>query len=371
MAAFLRNYKRIVVKIGSSLLADNKFVIRQSWLSTLVEDLMMLCDEKIEIVLVSSGAVALGRGSFRAEVAQRKLSVAEKQAAAAIGQIKLLHTYQSEFLKYKREIAQVLLSLDDSETRQRYINAKNTLEMLLKHKLIPIVNENDTVATEEISYGDNDRLAARVAQMVDADLLILLSDIDGLYTANPNFDKNARHIPLIETIDADIKSMAGESHTKISSGGMITKILAAEIAVENGADMIICNGMQDHPISKLKKGSYSLFKGRQQRADARKRWISNHLNAKGTLVIDEGAKQALLLGKSLLAAGIVSTEGSYQATDMVNIYDSNNTLIALGMINYHSETIALVKGKNKQKMQSLLNNESVKAVVHRNDMVML
>jgi glutamate 5-kinase len=365
-----KDRKRIVIKIGSALLVNESFSIRRDWLCKLVVDLISLCCQGSEVIIVSSGAIALGRKSLGINISNN-LTLAEKQASAAIGQIELLNTYQTEFLKYNKNTAQLLLNLEDSETRKRYINARNTLEILLSHNIIPIINENDTVVTEEISYGDNDRLAARVAQMINADILVLLSDIDGLYTTNPRIDKNARHVPLIENIDQNIKNMAGVSHTKISSGGMITKILAAEIAVKNGCDMVICNGGSQYPLSGIEDRRYSLFKRKKVEDDAKKRWMSNHLNTKGKLVIDEGAREALILGKSLLAVGVLLTKGRYRASDIVDIYDSKNTLIAIGMVNFHYETIEIIKGRHKEDIKKLLGNEVVKSVVHRNNMVIL
>jgi len=356
-------YKRVVIKIGSSLLVDDQYEIKQVWLASIIEDIHALYQEGIEIIIVSSGAVALGRKTLRC--IGRKCALAEKQAASAIGQIQLSRVYQSEFAKFQVTSAQVLLSIDDIETRYRYVNAQNTLDTLLKFRVIPIINENDTVATTEICYGDNDRLAARVAQMVGADLLILLSDIDGLYSANPNIDETATFIPEVVLIDEHIKKMAGESHTKISSGGMITKILAAEIAMNNGCNMLICNGKPAHPLKRLEtEKRYTLFKAQKVDQSAKKRWLAHHVKPKGDVSINEGAVRALLLGKSLLAVGVMSCDGNFKANDVVNIKDESGKTIAIGVIMTSLETL---------RHALLASNISMapKVIVHRNNMVLV
>ncbi len=370
MRSHIEQKKRIIIKIGSALLVDAGYQLNETWLNALAYDVASLKEKGIEVIIVSSGSVALGRQILRCT--NRKCTLAEKQAAASIGQIQLANAYKRIFYDYKMNVAQVLLSIDDSETRHRYINAQNTLQTLLKFNVVPIINENDTVATTEISYGDNDRLAARVAQMVEADLLILLSDIDGLYSANPHFEKTAKFIPIVDKIDADIRSMAGQSHTKISSGGMITKIMAAEIATKNGCDMILCRGNIQNPIAHLlKQERYTLFKAQPLTQNAKKRWLAHHLQHQGQIVVDAGTVEALLLGNSLLAAGVTACDGMFKKGDIVNICDQNRQVIAVGMVNFSQETLDKIKGKTRQQIEMYLNNKNVKAVVHRNDMVVV
>ncbi|WP_192484939.1 MULTISPECIES: glutamate 5-kinase [Cysteiniphilum] len=359
----LSDYKRIVIKIGSSLLVDDKYEIKTKWLESLIADIDQLYKQGIEMIIVSSGAVALGRKVLNCM--GRRCTLAEKQAASAIGQIKLSQVYQSQFATFDINSAQVLLNIDDIETRQRYVNAQNTLETLLKFRVIPIINENDTVATTEISYGDNDRLAARVAQTINADLLILFSDIDGLYTANPNIDKQAKFIKSVDVISDEIKSMAGESHTKISSGGMITKILAAEIAVNNGCNMLICNGKALKPLTSLQNaGRFTLFKAQKIDQSAKKRWLAHHVKHSGALSINEGALRALRLGKSLLSVGVIECIGNFKADDVLTIKDEQGNTVAVGVAMLHAEVL-------KQVLLAKSYTPETKVIVHRNNMVLV
>ena len=359
----LSDYKRIVIKIGSSLLVDEYYEINIKWLESLIADIDQLYKQGIEVIVVSSGAVALGRKMLNCM--GRKCTLAEKQAASAIGQIKLSQVYQSQFSTFGINSAQVLLNIDDIETRKRYVNAQNTLGTLLKFRVIPIINENDTVATIEISYGDNDRLAARVAQTVNADLLILFSDIDGLYTANPNIDKTAEFIEVVDEIDDEIKAMAGESHTKISSGGMITKILAAEIAVNNGCNMLICNGKALYPLTRLQRAKhFTLFKTKQVDQSAKKRWLAHHVKHSGSLIINEGALRALRLGKSLLSVGVIECLGNFKADDVVNIKDEQENMVAVGVATLHASVL-------KQALLTRNYTPDIKIIIHRNNMVLV
>jgi len=361
--------KRIVVKIGSALLIDPNLTIRKKWIESLVSDLVKLRNENKEIIIVSSGSIALGRSKLNFK--HQQLQLPEKQAAAAVGQIELSQAYQSYFSAHEITTAQILLSITDSEIRSRYINAKNTLSTLLELNVIPIINENDTVATSEIRYGDNDRLAARIAQMVGADLLILLSDIDGLYTSNPNYDPNAKHIQNVNKITNQIESMAGESHTNFSCGGMITKIAAAKISTTSGCDMIICSGKENHAINVLLQGGkHTLFQANISLLTAKKRWLANHLNRKGAIIIDHGAEQALSKGKSLLAVGVLSIEGAFQKGDVIDIKNIDGKHIAVGMTNYSHIDADRIKQKSSDKILQILGYCSGQPILHRDNMVL-
>lgn len=369
MSELFEKKKRVVIKIGSALLVDESFSLKSDWLKTLVDDVIELRSKGVEVVIVSSGSIALGRSVLGLK--NHKLQLPEKQASAAVGQIKLVEAYQAFFNQYKINTAQVLLGITDSEVRSRYVNARNTLSTLLKLGAVPIINENDTVATSEIRYGDNDRLAARVAQMVEADLLILLSDIDGLYTANPNFDKTAKHIPIVDEVTREIESLAGESHTKVSSGGMVTKIAAAKITSNSGCDMVICSGKTLHPIKKLYLGSlHTLFKSNVELMSAKKKWLANHLHRKGTLVIDKGAMIAIKNGKSLLPVGIIQVEGEFYKGDAVSIVTKVNEIFAVGLVSYgRAELDTWSKERKKNASIKSRMNDTAQPIVHRDNMV--
>lgn len=303
MKYLLKDSKKIVIKIGSSLLVDAETgSIHRHWLATLIDDIAQYWQNGQQIVLVSSGAIALGRRQLK--LTKKILQLEESQAAAAVGQIQLAHVYQELLQERGISVAQILLTIDDSENRRRYLNAKNTLETLLNLRTIPVINENDTVATAEIRYGDNDRLAARVAQMVTADTLVLLSDINGLYTANPQLDPNAKLIPEVTQLSPEILAMAGDSITQYGSGGMITKLAAAKIALASGCRMVIAAGKPLHPLKQIDAlGNNTWFIPALTASHARKTWIAQHLQTKGLMIIDAGATNALSQGKSLLSAG--------------------------------------------------------------------
>ncbi|MDC0534427.1 glutamate 5-kinase [Francisellaceae bacterium] len=369
MSGLFEQKKRVVIKIGSALLVDNNLSLKSDWLKTLVADVVALREKGLEVVIVSSGSIALGRSVLGLK--SHKLQLPEKQASAAVGQIKLVEAYQSFFNQYKINTAQVLLGITDSEVRSRYVNARNTLSTLLKLGAVPIINENDTVATSEIRYGDNDRLAARVAQMVEADLLILLSDIDGLYTANPNFDKTAKHIPIVDEVTKEIESLAGESHTKVSSGGMVTKIAAAKITNNSGCDMVICSGKTLHPIKKIYLGGlHTLFRSNVELMSAKKKWLVNHLHRKGKLVIDEGAVSAIKNGKSLLPVGIIQVEGEFHKGDAVSIVTATDQIFAVGLVGYgRAELDTWSLEFRKKALAKLRINDVTQPIVHRDNMV--
>src|SRR5258707_1508045 len=313
--------KRLVIKIGSALLVDDESGdIRRKWGDALTDDVATLRSHGIEVVLVSSGAIAVGRRHLG--LATGVLRLEEKQAAAATGQIRLAHAYQERLARHDITVAQILLTLDDTEERRRHLNARSTLNTLLKMGAVPVINENDTVATSEIRFGDNDRLAARVAAMISADTLILLSDIDGLYTADPRKDKNAQFIPEVTELTAEVEAMAGEAPPGYSSGGMVTKLTAARIAMSAGCRMAIANGRCMNPLQALLDGATcSWFLPSATPRTARKRWIAGSLKPKGKIVVDAGALGALKSGRSLLPAGVIKVEGRFERGDAVIIAD--------------------------------------------------
>jgi glutamate 5-kinase len=367
----LDNIERIVVKIGSSMVVDpNSNKLKEKWLASLCKDIASLLAKKKEVILVSSGAVSLGKKHIGLDTTNLKLE--EKQAAAACGQPELIHNYHKYFAKHKRNVAQILLTLLDSENRRNYLNAKNTLETLLLCGVIPIVNENDTVATHELRFGDNDRLAARVAQMVGADLLIILSDIDGLYTANPKLDKSAQFIETIESISDDIKDMADNALSNdLGSGGMITKLAAAEITMQNGCDMVITSGYVQNPLKKLLQGrKHSYFKASESPLTARKKWIASSLNVKGSVVIDDGAYKAIKDGNSLLPAGIIDVEGEFERGDTITIKGCNGKEIAKGIAAYNVKDAQLIKGQQGHAIENIVGFSGRIEFIHRDDMVL-
>ena len=361
--------KRLVVKIGSALLVDRaNGRLKSTWLNSLADDIAALAAEGREIILVSSGAIALGRQLV--ELPKGALKLEESQAAAAIGQIGLAAAYQDLFRARGLVSAQVLLTLGDTEERRRYLNARNTIETLLKLRTIPVVNENDTVATSEIRYGDNDRLAARVASMASADLLILLSDIDGLYSAPPASDQNARFIPEVAEITAEIEGMAGDAGTELSRGGMVTKIAAAKIAMAAGAHMVIASGKVLHPLKAIAEGSRSTwFMAASDPVTARKRWIAGTLEPRGVLIVDAGAEGALEAGKSLLPAGVREVTGEFDRGDAVVIKGANGRELARGITAYSKTDAARIVGQKSGRIAEILGYSGRPEIVHRDDMV--
>ncbi|MDZ7822887.1 MAG: glutamate 5-kinase [Ahrensia sp.] len=362
-------HKRIAIKVGSALLVDRKTGLRADWLNSLCADIAKLHAAGCEVMIISSGAIALGRTVL--DLPPRALKLEESQAAAAVGQIALAPAWNVALKKHDIITAQILLTLDDTETRRRYLNARATLGELLRLKAIPVINENDTVATNEIRYGDNDRLAARVATMMNADLLILLSDIDGLYTAPPAKDPDAKHLPIIEAITPEIEAMAGGAASELSRGGMRTKIDAAKIATHAGTAMIIANGTVMSPLLALDNGArYSLFKPDAIPTSAWKNWIAGQLEPHGIIVIDAGAQNALRSGKSLLPAGIKSVEGNFTRGDTIAIVvEGSRTEIARGLASYDSSEASLIAGKRTAQIEAILGYPPRAAMVHRDDMV--
>ncbi|MDX2073324.1 MAG: glutamate 5-kinase [Alphaproteobacteria bacterium] len=363
------NFQRIVIKVGSSLITGEDGAVRKTWLASLAGEIAALKQQNKEVVIVTSGAVALGRRVLG--YGMRKLLLEEKQAAAACGQAPLLAAW-NEALGSSASPALVLLTADDSTDRRRYLNARNTLDTLLENdRVIPVINENDTVATAEIRFGDNDRLSARVAQMIGADLLILLSDIDGLYSADPRKDKNAQFIAEVANITPEIEAFAGGAGSDIGSGGMVTKIAAAKIAVTAGCDMVITRGDIDHPLKTLMEGGkHTRFVAKGSPMSARKKWIAGDMHPIGKVVVDGGAAGALAGGKSLLPAGVVSIGGGFERGDTVTIVDVAGRVLGKGLIAYDAEDAQKIIGKHSRDFESLLGFKGRDVLIHRDDMVL-
>ncbi len=365
---YLKNSKVIVIKIGSSLLVDKSRKIRKKWLSSFAKDIQDLKSKNKKIIIVSSGAIALGCKKMNYNKGNLKLD--KSQAIASVGQIELINLFSQIFSKVRLNISQILLTLDDTEERRRSINAKRTFENLFKLDYIPIVNENDTIATSEIKYGDNDRLASRVAQITNADTLILLSDVDGLYTKNPKKFKNAKLIKKINDLDKDLKNINIKGMTELGSGGMSTKIEAAKICNLSGCNMVIANGLYLNPISKInKKNKCTWFISKVSKLHARKKWIISSISPKGELTIDDGAKKALINGKSLLAAGIKKVSGKFNKGDHIKILDNRRKEFARGLSSFSSNEIKKIIGCHSNEIQKILGYISKSEVVHKDDMV--
>tara|TARA_R110002110_G_scaffold12704_8_gene60656 strand:- start:4140 stop:5273 length:1134 start_codon:yes stop_codon:yes gene_type:complete len=367
--AGLANAQRVVVKIGSALLTDSATGrLNRPWLSALVEDVARMRARGQEMLIVSSGAIALGRRALK--LAPGTLKLEESQAAAAVGQIGLAHAFQEILSAHGFSCAQILLTLEDTEERRRYLNARSTLSTLLKLGAVPVINENDTVATTEIRYGDNDRLAARVASMVSADCLVLLSDVDGLYTAPPHMP-GATHLADVAEITSEIEAMAGDAASETSRGGMKTKLAAARIATEAGAHMAIANGHTLHPLRALEEGARcTWFAAHSTPVAARKRWISGSLKSRGTIIIDAGAARALGQGRSLLPAGVTGVEGAFGRGDAVSVRDGAGHEIASGLSAYSSEDASCIMGHSSHEIEKLLGYSGRAEMIHRDDLVL-
>ena len=365
---YLKNSKTIVIKIGSSLLIDDKKNIRQKWLSEFTKDVKILLNNKKNIIIVSSGAIALG--CKKLNLNKKNLKLDKSQAVASIGQIELMNLFKKTFNLKKINLSQILLTLEDTEQRRRAINAKRTFDNLFKLRFIPVVNENDSIATTEIKYGDNDRLASRVAQISGADCLVLLSDVDGLYTKNPKIYRDAKLIKEIKNIDFNIEKVAKKSIGEHGTGGMKTKIDAAKICQISGCFMVIANGLSNRPIKKIsEKNNCTWFLPKISKLDARKKWIISSIAPKGELIIDEGAINALKKGKSLLAAGIKKIHGKFSKGDHVKILDKNMNEYARGLSSFTSDEIAKIKGQHSNKINELLGYITKSEVIHKDDMV--
>ena len=367
----LAQARRLVVKIGSALLVEAASGrLKQEWLRALVEDLALLHGRGADVMVVSSGAVALGARVLGVPLQRRKRRLEESQAAAAVGQIALARAWADALGAHDIVAAQVLLTLTDTERRRRYLNARATLSTLLKRRAVPVINENDTVATDEIRYGDNDRLAARVASMMQADCVVLLSDVDGLYTAPPG-TPGARHVPVVAAITPEIAAMAGEAKTLVGSGGMRTKLEAARIATSSGADLVIANGHALHPIRRVLDGArHTWFKAQRGSLAARKRWIAGALAPAGAIIVDAGAKRALLRNRSLLPVGVVRAEGDFRRGDAVRVVDEEGHELARGLIMYDRADVDRIKGRRSQEIEAILGYPARSALIHRDDLVL-
>lgn len=364
----LTKAKRIVLKIGSSLLVNEKSgQVKNTWLNALADDILAARERGQDIIIVTSGAVAVGRRAL--DLPAGKLLLPQKQAAAAVGQIRLAHYYQEVLAERGLKVAQILLTLDDSDDRKRYLNARNTLNTLLDIGIIPVINENDTVATSEIKVGDNDRLAARVAQMASADTLIIFSDIEGLYTANPRTNPDATLIPVVEKLTPEIEAMAGGTGSSVGTGGMATKLMAARICMEAGCDMAIALGTEMHPMTRIEKtGKGTWFLADKTPISARKAWICGSIKPHGTLVLDAGAVKALDSGKSLLPAGIKSVKGNFERGDAVTLEDENGIFLGKGLTAYNAAEAKLISGKHSREIELILGYHGQPEIIHRDDL---
>lgn len=367
--AALKNAKRLVVKIGSALLVDSRTgALRQDWLTSLADDVAQIRSRGTDVVLVSSGSIALGRGLLG--LPMTSLALEQAQAAAAVGQIRLARAYVEALAPHNIVAGQILVTLEDSENRRRYLNSRATMETMLALGVTPIVNENDTIATDEIRYGDNDRLAAQVAVTIGADQLVLLSDVDGLYTGNPKIDKATKHIDTVEKITAEIEAMAGDAGTGLSKGGMITKIIAGRIATESGCTMAISLGTGLHPLKALEDGARATwFQAQTDPHAARKTWIAA-MKPRGAVTIDDGARAALDRGKSLLPAGVTDVHGSFGRGDLVTIEAADGGTLGQGLIRYTSAEARQIMGRQSAEIVQVLGYQGRAALIHRDDMVL-
>ena len=365
---YLKDSKIIVIKIGSSLLIDNNKKIRKKWLFEFSKDIRDLIKQNKKVIIVSSGAIAMG--CKKLNLSKKTLKLDKSQAVASIGQIELMNLFSETFVKSRINISQILLTLEDTEQRRRALNAKRTFDNLFQLGFVPIVNENDSIATSEIKYGDNDRLASRVAQISGADSLVLLSDVDGLYSQNPKIYKNAKLIRVIKNIDKNIEKIATKSISEHGTGGMKTKIDAAKICQLSGCQMAIANGLLNRPIQKIiEENKCTWFLPKISKLDARKKWIISSISPKGKLVIDEGARVALSNGKSLLAAGIKKVSGNFKKGDHIKVLDEQNSVCARGLSSFSSEEILKIMGHHSKDIEKLLGYITKSEVVHKDDMV--
>jgi glutamate 5-kinase len=366
----LADFRRIVIKVGSSLLVDAEAGgVKETWLASLAADIAALHADTRDILVVSSGAIALGRAVLK--LPKGTLRLEDSQAAAAVGQIALARTWSEALGRHGIGAGQVLVTLGDTEERRRYLNARNTIAKLLEWRAVPVINENDTVATDEVRYGDNDRLAARVATMASADALVLLSDIDGLYDAPPDRNADAQLIPLVERITPQIEAMAGSAASELSRGGMVTKIEAAKIATTGGTHLVIASGRIDNPLRAIMQGARcTWFLTPANPVTSRKKWIAGSLEPRGTLTIDAGAVAALRRGKSLLPAGVIRVDGQFSRGDAVVIRGPDTAEIGRGLVAYDAEDAAKIKGRSSADILGILGFAGRIEMVHRDDMVL-
>ena len=365
----LSTFRRLVVKVGSSLLVDDQGALNRDWLEKLAEDIAALAREGHEILVVSSGAIAIGSSVIG--INKKRARLEDLQAAAAAGQVQLVHAYQEALRSHDISVAQVLLTPDDTEDRRRFLNARRTFGKLIERSVIPVINENDTVATTEICYGDNDRLAARIAQLVMADALVLLSDVDGFYTADPGADENAEHIPIVTSIDSDTLAMAGETRSDVGTGGMATKVQAASIATHAGCSTIIASGVIPHPLKALNEGARcTVFRATATPAAARKQWLAGLLEVSGELHIDQGAAKALRDGSSLLPVGVAKVIGNFRRGDVVALKDLSGVQIGRGLAEYSADDATRLVGVRSDQIENVLGYRERATMVHRDELVL-
>jgi glutamate 5-kinase len=365
----LSAYRRLVIKVGSSLLIGDDDTVHRGWLEGLAEDIAELQRSGHEVLIVSSGAIAIGSSVLG--INRRRARLEDLQAAAAAGQVQLVHAWQEALARHGIAAAQVLLTPEDTENRRRFLNARGTLAKLLENSVVPVINENDTVATEEIRYGDNDRLAARVAQLVMADGLVLLSDVDGLYTADPGKDAAAEHIAEVRRIDEGVLAIAGETRSDVGSGGMATKVQAARIATHAGCSTIVASGKVDHPLAVLASGgTCTLFRAEGTPAAARKQWLAGALDVRGELRLDDGAVQALRAGKSLLPVGMAEVVGAFRRGDVVTLVDGSGRELGRGLAEYSDEEARQLAGCQSEQIEERLGYRGSSVMVHRDDLVL-
>jgi len=370
MTQGLTNVKRVVIKIGSVLLVEpDSGTVHRAWLNALADDVAALVRRGVEVMIVSSGAIAVGRRHLG--LTHRNLRLEESQAAASTGQIRLAHAYQETLARHDITVAQILLTLDDTEERRRHLNARATLSTLLRLGTVPVINENDTVATAEIRFGDNDRLAARVAAMMNADALVLLSDIEGLYSSDPRQNPDAAFIPEVPAITAEIEAMAGAPPPGHSSGGMVTKLAAARIAVGAGCRMAIADGRIMNPLAALGTGGRATwFLSQVEPRTARKRYIAGSLKPSGSLVVDAGALKALRGGKSLLPAGVTAIQGAFQRGDAVTVRTAEGTEIGRGLVAYGADEARRIIGHKSREIEAILCYRGREELIHRDDLAL-
>ncbi len=359
----ISNSKKIVIKLGSTTVVDSTGKFKKKWVTSLIKDIKKLGSGK-DFVIVSSGAIALGQKYLK--IQKKKIKLEMSQALAAIGQIHLAGEFQKLFEKFKLKTGQILISPDDTEQRKRALNVRGTFDNLFKLKAIPIVNENDTTATSEIKYGDNDRLAARVAQIIGADTLIILSDVNGLY------DKSKNIVKTVNRLDEKIYSLVENSKNSYGSGGILTKLDAAKICMNSGCHMFLANGSKEYPLKRMvKEKTFTHFTPKISSLDARKKWIIGSLSSSAVISVDAGAAKALLNGKSLLAAGIIKVKGSFDKGENVLIVDQNEKQLARGLASFNSEEIDKIKGKQSKEIEKILGYLSKSEIIHKDDMVKL
>jgi glutamate 5-kinase len=368
-SASISQARRLIVKIGSALLVDQETLeIRRDWLTALATDIARCRARGQQVLIVTSGAVAIGRIDLG--LGRRALQLDEKQAVAAVGQIHLAHLFQEILAPHKVTVAQILLTLEDTEERRRHLNGRATIEQLLAFGAVPVINENDTVTTAEIRFGDNDRLAARVAQMASADTLVLLSDIDGLYTADPRRDPQATHLPEIRELTPAIEAMAAPAATNMSSGGMVTKLAAARIAMAAGCRMVIAQGAIAQPLMALEQGARcTWFLPTATPLTARKRWIAGAVAPTGAVTVDDGAVAALGEGKSLLPAGVAAVDGNFERGDAILVRRRDGSILGRGLAAYGSADVAIILGHKSGEIETLLGYRGRDEIIHRDDLV--